>query len=43
MYVQNKHKGNKTKAKSMKPKLLKALNINLLYAKLSSDLIYWDL
>ena len=28
VYVQNKHKRNKTKTKSMKPKLLKALNMN---------------
>ena len=27
-YVQNKQKGNKTKTKSMKPKLLKTLNMN---------------
>ena len=31
MYVQNKHKGNKTKIKSMKPKLLKTLNMNQFY------------
>ena len=28
IYVQNKHKGNETKTKSMKPKLLKTLNVN---------------
>ena len=29
IYVQNKHKGNKTKTKAMKAKLLKTLNMNL--------------
>ena len=28
VYVKNKHKGNKTKTKSSKPKLLKTLNMN---------------
>ena len=28
IYVQNKHKENKTEAKSIKPKLLKTLHIN---------------
>ena len=28
LYLQNKHKGNKTKTKSMKPKLLKTLKMN---------------
>ena len=32
VYVQNKHKGNKTKTRSMKPKLLKTLNMNQFYA-----------
>ena len=38
MYVQSKHKGNKTKTKSMKPKMLKTLNMNQFYASWSSDL-----
>ena len=31
MYVQNKHKGNKTKTKLLKPKLLKTLNMSQFY------------
>ena len=30
VYVQNKHEGNKTKTKSMRPELLKTLNMNQL-------------
>ena len=32
IFVQNKHKGNKTKTMPMKPKLLKTLNMNQFWA-----------
>ena len=37
-YVQNKYKGNKTKTNTVKPKMLKTLNMNQFYASLSFDL-----
>ena len=40
IYVQNKHKGNKAQTKSIKPKLLKTLNINQFQASPPSDFIY---
>ena len=44
IHTQNKNKGNKIKAKLMKPiKLLKTLNMNQFKASWSSDFIYRDL
>ena len=42
-YVQNKHKGNKTKTKPVKPKLLKTFHLNEFQASWSSDFICKDL
>ena len=38
IYVQNKHKGNKIKTSTIKPKMLKTLNMNRFYASWSFDL-----
>ena len=43
IFIQNKHKGNRTKTKSTKSKLLKILNMNQFWASWSSDFIYKDL
>ena len=40
IYVYNKHKGNKAKAKPIKPILLKKLIMNQFWASWSSEFIY---